>query len=321
MSLILFESFEGTDITGSCSITTASYGVNATGVNASTFSGACSTTVASFEVSAAGALEFSGVTTTTTQSFTVSASGALEMSGVGDVSPAPYAVNAAGSLELTGSCTTTARPFTASGIGGLTHQGSGATAVSNFSPAAAGLLAKAFWSKLVGTIENFWQVGLAGPVLRSLAGVLEVRNPDNSGYSVVRGADPVGPDDFVTRRVFPVPAQVGDVLLSTDGLAWSAGTIGPTLLGSGTTVVNSFSTAIVPGGPWVRTATQVCYAVVQPQSIALGNTWAEGVGGTSELAWAFIRDGVDPTEFDLRLANASGANLTCDWAILAQTVP
>jgi len=57
--------------------------------------------------------------------------------------------------------------------------------------------------------KNFGLVGIGGSVIlskggvriKNSAGILEARNLADDAYAIVRGADPVGNDDFVTKRV------------------------------------------------------------------------------------------------------------------------
>jgi hypothetical protein len=56
------------------------------------------------------------------------------------------------------------------------------------------------WSKIVGTIESYWQIGLAGPRLKANSGAVDVRNAGDSAYAVIRGATPVGNNDLVTKQ-------------------------------------------------------------------------------------------------------------------------
>lgn len=55
------------------------------------------------------------------------------------------------------------------------------------------------FSKIRGTIETIFQIGNAGPQLKNNSGVIEARNSGDSGFVVVRGAAPVGDNDFATR--------------------------------------------------------------------------------------------------------------------------
>jgi hypothetical protein len=55
------------------------------------------------------------------------------------------------------------------------------------------------WSKIVGTIETTFQIGLGGPKIKNNSSVLEARNAADSGYVVVRGATPVGDSDLTTK--------------------------------------------------------------------------------------------------------------------------
>lgn len=56
------------------------------------------------------------------------------------------------------------------------------------------------WSKIRGTIENLWQIGLGGPQIKNSSGVIEARNAADSGYVIVRGAAPVGNFDLVNKQ-------------------------------------------------------------------------------------------------------------------------
>lgn len=56
------------------------------------------------------------------------------------------------------------------------------------------------WSKIKGTIESFWQIGLGGPQLKNNAGVLEARNSGDSGFVNFRVASPLGDNDAVTKQ-------------------------------------------------------------------------------------------------------------------------
>lgn len=56
------------------------------------------------------------------------------------------------------------------------------------------------WSKIRGTIESAFQIGLAGPQIKNNSSVLEARNSADSGFVVVRGASPVAANDLVTKQ-------------------------------------------------------------------------------------------------------------------------
>lgn len=55
------------------------------------------------------------------------------------------------------------------------------------------------WSKIKGTIESTFQLGLGGPILKDSSGAVEVRNSADTGYVIVRGATPVGDNDLTTK--------------------------------------------------------------------------------------------------------------------------
>jgi hypothetical protein len=56
------------------------------------------------------------------------------------------------------------------------------------------------FSKIRGTIENLFQLGLAGPQLKNNAGVIEARNAADSGFVIARGAAPVGDSDLTNKQ-------------------------------------------------------------------------------------------------------------------------
>ena len=56
------------------------------------------------------------------------------------------------------------------------------------------------WSKIIGTIESTFQLGLAGPRLKASSGAVEARNAADNAYAVMRGASPVGNNDLVTKQ-------------------------------------------------------------------------------------------------------------------------
>ena len=55
------------------------------------------------------------------------------------------------------------------------------------------------WEKLGGTSETTFQIGLGGPKVKNASGVLEARNAADDAYAVIRGADPSGANDLVTK--------------------------------------------------------------------------------------------------------------------------
>lgn len=52
-----------------------------------------------------------------------------------------------------------------------------------------------FWSKLRGTVETLFQLGIGGPQIKSSSGSIEARNNGDSAFAIVRVADPVGTND------------------------------------------------------------------------------------------------------------------------------
>lgn len=67
------------------------------------------------------------------------------------------------------------------------------------------------FSKLRGTIEQIFQIGLGGPQIKNNAGALDVRNADDTNYAIVRGATPVGDNDLVTKAYLGEQLVTGSV--------------------------------------------------------------------------------------------------------------
>lgn len=57
-----------------------------------------------------------------------------------------------------------------------------------------------FYSKLRGTAELLFQLGLTGPQLKNNAGILEFRDDTDAAFVIARGLDPVGANDLVTKQ-------------------------------------------------------------------------------------------------------------------------
>jgi len=55
------------------------------------------------------------------------------------------------------------------------------------------------WSKIKGTVEATFQIGLGGPIIKNNSGVVETRNSTDTGYVIVRGDTPVGSNDLGTK--------------------------------------------------------------------------------------------------------------------------
>jgi hypothetical protein len=88
----------------------------------------------------------------------------------------------------------------------------------------------AFWSKIRGTFETIFQIGKNGPQIRNSSGALEARDSSDAAYAIMRGLDPVGAQDFVTKTYFDTNNAAAQGLtyvslaLSTSGVV-SVGTI------------------------------------------------------------------------------------------------
>jgi hypothetical protein len=55
------------------------------------------------------------------------------------------------------------------------------------------------WSKIRGTIETIFQIGLGGPQLKNNGGAVEVRNAADTAFAIARGATPVAANDLTTK--------------------------------------------------------------------------------------------------------------------------
>jgi len=55
-------------------------------------------------------------------------------------------------------------------------------------------------SKIRGTIETIFQIGLAGPQVKNNAGAVELRNSADTGFAIARAASPVGANDLATKQ-------------------------------------------------------------------------------------------------------------------------
>src|SRR5271154_3879440 len=81
------------------------------------------------------------------------------------------------------------------------------------------------FSRVAGAVASFFQFGgPGGPGLNDNAGALEAKNSTNSTFVNMRGADPVGANDFVTLEYFqanPPPANIGELTSQTRLQYWS----------------------------------------------------------------------------------------------------
>jgi hypothetical protein len=54
-------------------------------------------------------------------------------------------------------------------------------------------------AKVIGTMSNIFQIGLAGPQVKNNSGAIEARNSGDSAFVIVRGLSPVGDNDLATK--------------------------------------------------------------------------------------------------------------------------
>src|SRR5438445_644719 len=55
------------------------------------------------------------------------------------------------------------------------------------------------FSKIRGTIETIFQLGLGGPQIKNNGGVIEHRNAADNAFVISRGLDPAAANDLVTK--------------------------------------------------------------------------------------------------------------------------
>jgi hypothetical protein len=67
------------------------------------------------------------------------------------------------------------------------------------------------WSKIRGTAETLFQLGLGGPQLKNNASVIEARDNADAAFVIVRGATPVAANDLTTKAYVDSGGASGDV--------------------------------------------------------------------------------------------------------------
>lgn len=79
------------------------------------------------------------------------------------------------------------------------------------------------FSKLRGTIETIFQIGLGGPQIKNNSGVIEARDSADAAFVKVRGLDPAAANDFVTKGYadtnYSVTGAVREIRFATDNTA------------------------------------------------------------------------------------------------------
>lgn len=56
------------------------------------------------------------------------------------------------------------------------------------------------WSKIIGTIETKFQIGLGGPQLKANAGSIDARDSADAAYVKIRALDPAAAQDVATKN-------------------------------------------------------------------------------------------------------------------------
>ena len=108
-------------------------------------------------------------------------------------------------------------------------------------------------SKIRGTIETLFRLGLGGPQLKKDIGNIDARDATDAAFVNVRGLDPLIDDDLTTKRY--VDATVA--LPARTAATWfGQGTDGDVVLGPGTTVLTqdmSYNNLTIPTGSQLQT--------------------------------------------------------------------
>jgi len=94
----------------------------------------------------------------------------------------------------------------------------------------------AWYEKLRGTIETIFKLGLNGINLKNNSGVLEARNADDSALVVVRGAEPVGSSDLVTKNY--VDTQINGNILGVKFTITTTGGISTVSIPASSTILD-----------------------------------------------------------------------------------
>lgn len=79
------------------------------------------------------------------------------------------------------------------------------------------------WSKIRGTIETIWQIGLGGPQVKNNAGNVDMRNAGDTAYVIVRGATPVAANDLATKAYVDNGSVIADGGVQTIRVALGTG--------------------------------------------------------------------------------------------------
>jgi len=161
------------------------------------------------------------------------------------------------------------------------------------------------FAKIRGTIETIFQLGLGGPQLKGNGGAIEARNANDSGFAIVRAADPVGPNDVVNLEY----ASIYDIAVPT--LAALRMTPPPGTFGLA--YLRGFRTPNDGGeGQWIWNPTDTradnTATIVQVTGVAVGR-WNRSFNGVWSIKWfGAYGDGttIDTTYLQLALDTVPG---------------
>ncbi len=85
------------------------------------------------------------------------------------------------------------------------------------------------WSKIRGTIETVFQIGIGGPQIKANGGAVEHRNAADTAFAITRGLDPVAANDLVTK-------SYGDANYGSSGVKTIRFVIGTATVSSATQI-------------------------------------------------------------------------------------
>jgi len=163
------------------------------------------------------------------------------------------------------------------------------------------------FSKLRGTIETIFQIGLGGPNVKNNVGAVEMRNAADAAFVITRGADPVGANDYVTKGVLPA-LLTGELLIGASSI-WASITNGASGISQIETATNKVNTFVVDFLTGVQSFAEV--AVPMPSGWDGGTVsaivyWLANSASTNSVTWGVQgRAYADAATFDQAYGTAA----------------
>jgi hypothetical protein len=144
------------------------------------------------------------------------------------------------------------------------------------------------WSKIRGTIETIFQIGLGGPQVKNNAGNVDVRNSTDTGYVIVRGATPVAANDLATKAYVDSGSTILDGGIQTIQFAIGTGSTAnsATSIPSGALIMSEYVVITTPYS--AGTTITVGIAATPALLMGTGDSNPQGVGSYEGLpltAW------------------------------------